>query len=244
MVLLFATSRRPPEGAAAAGAALIGAGFAVLALVVAHYATRFRHVCCYVGQDGVARLVCSGGRDRLVRREVFRFRDAAELRATQTEEFVNGVYAGTHWKFTWADVGGRERFALRGTHYSRQGSPPPADPYHFARAAEMAWTYYLLGDAGRQVELAGGVRFNVRGGQWIRLGPGVLSADLGAGPVEWRAEEIAGARVERGAVRILRRDAREGWFSSSGVLQFAFADLANAQLFFHLLGRLVGVPVS
>jgi hypothetical protein len=231
-------------GRSSLGPALLVCGATVfLAVLIAAVATRFRHTCSYVGREGVASFACAGRRGRVVGRKVFCFRDAAELRTAQTEQYVNGAYAGTNWRFAWSDVGGRPRFVLRGTHRDK-GEPPPADPYHFARAAEMAWTYYLLGQAGRQVELAGAVLFTLSGRKWIRLGPGVLSADFGQGPVEWPAAEIAGASVQQGVVRIIRRDAREGWLSSTGVLKFNFAELANAQLFFHLLVNLVGVPVN
>jgi hypothetical protein len=219
-------------------------GGGALSLAVALHLTRFRHTCTYVGQEGVARFVCSGRRDRLSTREVFRFRDATELRTSHTLRYVNGVYQNTTYSFRWTDVGGRLRHEIRGTHRSEKGTPPATDSYHFARAAEFAWTGYLLGQVQRQVELAGSVLFNLKGGRWVRLGPGTITFFVDGGePIECEAAEIAEANVDKGTVRFKRTDAREGWFSSRGVYRFPFDHLANAQLFFHLLDRLVGIRV-
>jgi hypothetical protein len=219
----------------------LGGGVACLALAL--WATGFTHTCTYVGQEGVARFVCSGSRYNVTEREVFRFRDATELRTSQTLRYVNGVYQGTSYGFHWTDVGGRQRYEITGTHKSEAGTPPATDPYQFARATEVAWTVYLLGQVHRQIELAGSVAFNLKGGQWVRLAPGQIIFGLDGTPVECDAADMDVANVQKGVVRLKRKDAREGWFSSRGVYKFNFADLANAQLFFHLLDQMVGIPV-
>ncbi len=206
--------------------------------------TRFAHTCTYVGRDGVARFTCSGSRDRVTGSEVFRFRDATELRTSQTLRYVNGSYQGTNYTFTWTDVGGRPRYSIAGTHHTEKGTPPSGDAFHYARAAEMAWTVYLLGQAPRQLELNGSVPFNLKGGQSVRLAQGVLTLQLGGDPVEWPADDIDAILVEKGVVKIKRKDAAEGWFSSTGVTKFPFDSLANAQLFFHLVDRLLGVRIG
>ena len=61
---------------------------------------------------------------------------------------------------------------------------------------------------------------------------------------ELDVRDIGAVQVQKGVVRIKRIDAEEGWFSSRGVYKFDFASLANAQLFFFLLNKLVGVRVS
>lgn len=217
---------------------------ALLAALVALICSGFRHTCSYVGREGVARFTCSGHRRRLTKQEVFRFRDATDLRTGQTRQYVNGVYTGTNYHFTWTDVGGRKRYRVGGTYKNQKGNPPTADPFHFGKAAELAWTGYLLDQARRQVELAGSVVFQLARGHWVRLGPGLLTYCLGGEEVTWPAEEIAGAQVDQGVVRVRRVDAREGWLSSRGVLKFPFDTLANAQLFFHLLGALARVRVG
>jgi hypothetical protein len=203
--------------------------------------TRFSHTCTYVGREGVARFGCSGRRDRITQAEVLCFRDAAELRTSQTLRYRNGIYQGTDYKFTWTDVVGRKRYAIDGTHNSEKGMPPTTDPYHFGRAAEMAWSTFLLGQVWRQIELAESVSFRLKEGQYIRVGPRGLTIQFGGEPVEWSIDEIGGVAVEKGMVKIKRKDAREGWFSSTGVVKFPCESLANARLFFNLLERFAGV---
>src|SRR5690348_15621781 len=53
--------------------------FLVLA-PIGWWLTGFKHTVRYVGKEGIARLVCRGRRDRIVKEEVFRFADASELR--------------------------------------------------------------------------------------------------------------------------------------------------------------------
>jgi hypothetical protein len=219
-------------------------GFAALAFGIAMACTMFSHTCTYVGRDGCARFVCSGDRDNLSTDEVLRFRDATELRTQQTLRYVNGVYQNTTYGYNWNDVGGRPRFSVNGSHKHENGQPPTDDPYHFARSAELAWTYYLLDDAYRQIEMGSTVPFNLSSGKTIRLGRGVVLFYWGDDrPEKWDADEMREAELHQGQVRLRHVDAKEGWFSSSGIYKFQFSELANAQLFFHLMEKVVGVPV-
>jgi hypothetical protein len=219
---------------------VLGAGSAIIAVVC----TGFKHTCSYVGRDGVARFTCTGNRNNISGEEVFRFRDAAELRTSQTRHYYNGAYTGTSYSHTWNDVGGRKRYVISGRHKSEKGNPPSTDPYQYARAAEVQWTIYLLEETFRTIELNGTVLFNLTGAQWIRLGKGFMILSTGGDGEQWDAEEISQVNVHQGVVRIKRNDAKEGWFSSAGVFKFSFDSLANAQLFFHLCEKLVGVPVA
>ena len=219
-------------------------GLGGIAFLIALATTHFAHTCTYVGRDGAARFKCSGDRDQLSTQEVFRFRDATELRTSQTLHYTNNVYQHTTYSYTWTDVGGRVRYVISGQHNNEAGKPPSTHEYHYARATEIAWTVYLLDEALRQLELNDSVPFNLRGGKWVRLGKGRITLCLGGEPQELDAADVAAARVERGTVSIRRVDAHEGWFSSHGVYKFQFDELANAQLFFHLLDKVVGVPIG
>ena len=224
-------------------AVAIPLGAAAIGLLISWAATRFSHTCTYVGRDGVARFVCAGTREHLTTKEVFLFRDAVNLRTAQTHYYRNGVYQNTSFTFTWYDVGGRKRYTITGSHNSQNSTPAPTHYFHFAKAAELAWTVYLLDDVDRQLQLSGAIPFKLTGSQWIRLGKGFLTLGLSGEPVELDAADVGAVQVQKGVVRIKRVDAEEGWFSSRGVYKFDFASLANAQLFFHLLNKLVGVRV-
>jgi hypothetical protein len=217
---------------------------AAVAALITLGVTRFSHTCTYVGRDGVARFVCSGSRDRLTVSEVFLFREAVDLRTAQTHYYRNGAYQNTSFAYTWYDVGGRKRYAISGTHNSLNNTPPPNHYFHYAKAAELAWTIYLADDVDRQLQLSGSIHFNLSNGQWIRLGRGVVVIGFGGEPVELDARDVGAVQVQKGVVRIKRYDAEEGWFSSRGVYKFDFASLANAQLFFFLMNKVVGIRVS
>jgi hypothetical protein len=205
------------------------------------FASNFSHTCTYVGQQGVAHYKCSGRRGRLTTSDVFLFRDATELRTEQTHHYTNGFYQNTTFTFTWTDVGGRERFEISGSHESKDHAPPPDDLFHYASAAEAAWTMDLLKQAQRQVELAGSVRFNLKGNRWIRLAPGRVTFRLDEKPEEWAAEELARVYVENGTVTFVRKAGHQGLLPSNGVYRFPYANLANAQLFLLLLESVIGI---
>jgi hypothetical protein len=212
------------------------------ALLIAIFATKFSHTVTYVGEEGVARYCCSGNRDNVNTKEVFLFRDATHLRTTTTHHYRRGVYQNTTYAYAWTDVGGRKRYDITGTHTSKQNTPPATDYFHYARGAELAWTMYLLDQANRQVDLAGGVSFPLKGRQSIRLCPGkIIFYFKEEEPIEWDAEDVGDAVIHEGQVKLKRIDAKEGWFSSTGVMKFPFDSLANAQLFFHLLEKLIGI---
>jgi hypothetical protein len=216
----------------------------LVAFAIALAVTSFTHTVTYVGEEGVARFVCSGTRTNVTKKEVFLFRDATHLRTSTTHHYNRGSYQYTSYKFTWTDVGGRQRYEISGTHNNKNGVPPSTHAFHYGRGAELAWTMYLLDQAHRQIDLAGGVSFPLKAGKSIRVCPGRIIFNFkDDDPVEWEAEEVGDAVIQKGVVKIKRVDAQEGWFSSTGVIKFPFDELANAQLFFHLMEKLIGIEV-
>ena len=218
--------------------------FAGLGLGITLASTRFRHTCTFVGRDGLARFRCAGSREHIESGEVFFFRDAAELRTAQTRHYTNGVYQNTTYSYTWSDVTGRKRYSLSGSYRSEQGNPSAKSPYHFASAAERAWTLYLLNQVQAQLNTSGTIFFGLGGKNWVRLGPEYIGLHFNGQTTECQAADIAAVRIEQGMVQVRRKDAREGWFSSQGVFKFPYGNLANAQLFQILMEQLVGVPIN
>jgi hypothetical protein len=218
-------------------------GLATIGLLIVIFATGFRHSSTYVGKEGVARYKVSGNRDNITE-EVFTFKDAAELRTTQTRHYTNNVYQGTNYNFTWTDLGGRVRFVITGTHRSEQGTPPAKDAYHFATAAERAWTFYLLDQVMTQLKMSGTVFFGLGGKNWVKLSERHITLHFNGETTECDADEMAEVRIDQGQVQVRRKDAREGWFSSTGVFKFPYGSLANAHLFLILMDKLVEVPIN
>lgn len=215
-----------------------GIGLAIVLL-----ATGFKHTCTYVGKDGVARFTCRGSREEITG-DVFCFKDASELRTSQTRHYTNGVYQGTHYSFTWTDIGGRSRFAIAGQHRSEAGTPANKDQYHFATASERAWTIYLLNQVGAQLKMSGTIFFGLGGKNWVKLGERRITLHMSGETTECDADDIAEVRIYQGMVEVRRKDAKEGWFSSSGIFKFPYGSLGNAQLFLILMDKVVEVPIN
>jgi hypothetical protein len=212
-------------------------------LAIALFATGFAHTCTYVAREGLARFRCSGSRDQ-VKEELFRFADAAELRTSQTRHYTNGVYQNTAYNFAWTDAAGRVRFVIAGSHKSEQGNPPAKDLFHFATAAERAWTIYRLDEIQAQLRTDGMIYFGLGGRNWVKLGQERITLFFNGEEIDCHADEIDQVRIEQGLVQVRRKDAKEGWFSSRGVFKFPYGSLANAQLFLILMDKLVGVRIN
>lgn len=212
-------------------------------LCIVLFSTVFSHTCTYVGKLGVARFNMTGNRDNVVS-EVFPFADASELRTSQTRHYTNGVYQSTNYDYTWTDVTGRTRFSITGSHKSEAGQPAATDNFHFAVASEMAWTLLLLDQVQAQIKTGGTIYFGLGGKNWVRLGEEQMILHFNQETTECHVSEISHVRIEQGMVQVRRRDAKEGWFSSTGIYKFPYGSLANAQLFIFLLEKLVGVKIK
>jgi hypothetical protein len=221
----------------------ISLGLALVTVLLSWFLTGFRHRCTYVGRQGIARFKCRGSRSN-IRTEIFIFAEAAELRTAQTRHFYNGAYTGTNYSYTWTDFNGRKVFVVSGQYKSLQGTPKARDPFHFAVAAEMAWSSHLLAQAPPQLEAGGAIRFGLRGADSIRLSTGEIALTRKGETIALRGEDIARLRIAQGMVSILEPGAKEGWFSSTGVYKFAYAELANAQFFLILLDFLFGIRAT
>ncbi|HWE36350.1 MAG TPA: hypothetical protein VG406_07230 [Isosphaeraceae bacterium] len=253
--------RQNPPSTAVRGAALFGP--AALAIVILHYVanltepifdiiaflacfglgwyfTRFSHTCSYVGKDGVARIRCARQRYRIAKREVFLFRDAQELRTSQTRHYHNGIYTHTAYNFTWSGPAGKV-FKLEGTYRGEKQPPKPKDPFHFAQAGEVAWSLAVLDRAQAELERDGAIKFRLTGTDWVALGPGFIDLNLKGQTQRCNAEEVDGVSIAGGVFKVKRKDAKEGWFRSEGVFQFAYGNMANARVFLLALDKLLGL---
>ncbi len=218
-------------------------GLTGLGLGITLLMTGFSHTCTYVGREGVAKFQCSGNREN-IKSEMFRFADGAEVRTSQTRHYYNGAYTGTEYRYTWTDVAGRSRYTINGRYRAENGNPPHKDPYHYALAAEMAWTFYLLNQIQPQLQTSGSIFFGLGGRDWVRLAEQKMILFYKGETVECEADEIAHVSIEQGMFEVRRKDAKKGWFSSTGIFKFPYGNLANAQLFLFLLDKLVGVRVK
>jgi hypothetical protein len=217
----------------------------LLALPVAAlalYFTRFSHRVSYVGRRGISRIRCKGRRPAWAAPQTFLFETATELRTSQTRMYHNGVYTGTSYSFKWTNSEGKKVHTLSGSYRGEKKPPKPQDPFHFAQAAERAWIISLFDAVREAIRTEGSVRFNIGGGNWVSVGPGLIVTHQKGGTEEWPASEIGGIDVDGGVFKIKRMDAKEGWFSSTGVFKFSYGSMANAQLFIRCLSEYILNP--
>jgi hypothetical protein len=219
---------------------IIGALMVLFGFLIAWYFTDFRHACTYIGVLGVVRYRTGGSRQAPVKEDGFRFRDAAELRNGQIRHYIHGIYSGTTYSFSWSNANGQKVYQLKGKHNSSKGTPKsPANPFYFARSAEIAWSNYLLDQVQAQLKQYGFIHFNIKAGQYVRVGPGWLEFSLKNDVARIAKADIKTCRLASGVFHIAHRDA--GWFSRQGKFSFNYASMANARVFLLALDKLVGL---
>ena len=219
---------------------LIAAAVAV-SVVVGLLAFRRRTGVSYVGGDGAA-VYRGNAKGAVGQAKVLRFTDAAELFTGSTRHFTNGVYTGTTYQFRWADPAGRTLLKLKGTHKGRDGPPPAHDPYHFAHAAEVAWSTHLLARCQADLDRQKFIQFRVNGSDYVRVGHGVMEFHFGKRTERIGRDEVATIQLKGGAFHVTARDVK--WFSRAGKFNFNYAKMANARVFLLAVERLVGLPFS
>ncbi|MSQ93510.1 MAG: hypothetical protein EXR98_03015 [Gemmataceae bacterium] len=203
------------------------------------WSTRFLHTCSYVGKDGIAVFQCAGDRDRVFRSEVFLFKDAAELRIAKTRQYYLGSYAGTNYAFLWFDERGQIVYRFMGRYKSEVGTPEPNDPYHFMLMAEHAWILHLMADIDRILADDELLHFQLKEGDFVRLGPDQLILGQAGRIIELHADQIEKITMGDGVITVWEVGAKKGWFASDGVHQFMYHDLGNARFFAMALEKLV-----
>jgi hypothetical protein len=182
----------------------------------------------------VARFQLYGRSDR-PQEEVMLFRGARELRVLLEEHFQNGMYSQTTYTYEWTDAGGKSCFRIAGGHTARNELPVSTDPYRFARAAEAAWTAYLLPRARAALERGRTVRFPLTKGRWLGVRKGALVLCMGKEEEAWVADELEALDVIQDTASFRLRGVRRGLvFNSAGEFKFPISKMANARLFFVL----------
>jgi hypothetical protein len=216
----------------------VSIALAVAVFVTIGYFTRFVHRCSYVGDDGVATFLLKGCRRATPKGQVLLFTQAAELRASQTRHFLNGVYTGTFYDYRWSDAAGRRIFRLKGKYQGKDKPPKPLDAFHFASAADVAWSTHYLDRAQAQLEREGSIAFGVDRGRVVRVGPGFMEFHFGGEPVRVTREEIGAVNLGGGTFSFKHKDAK--WYRSAGKFNFPYGQMANGKVFFLVLEKLMG----
>lgn len=160
---------------------------------------------------------------------VLRFPEASELRVQRIRQFVNGIYSGTLYTYTWTGPDGRQLLRLNGSY--RDTEPVlPHDPVAFAFAAERAWTKHKIALVDRALRAEGVARFS-SGRDTIGVGRGFLELHAQGRMERIDRSDIETIHAAQGTLVVRRRGAKEGFFSSEGVFRFPIAQMADFTVF-------------
>jgi hypothetical protein len=114
------------------------------ALGITLLATRFKVKSSFVGEEGIAEFTLKGRREAKPAAQVLLFVQAQELRARQTRQYVNGIYTGTSYDYTWTDPAGQRVWRRKGSYRQKKKGLKPGEPFRFVQAAELAWSIHYL----------------------------------------------------------------------------------------------------
>jgi hypothetical protein len=200
--------------------------------------------CTYTGARGVARFPYSARNETAPRGEIFLFSDAVEVQTA-----LLGRSMGTNFNFQWKDAGGKTLYKLEGGYYGTGRSPDPESVYHFARAAEAAWSEYLypsvMADLRRQDSYKFVVNRTIGAKQYAVLGPGFIDVINPNRQFHNLTHEIQSAVLHQGWIIIRRHDARNKAINSltgeDGIFYLSYRSVSNVRIFLKLLESVVGV---
>jgi len=213
----------------------IGSLLMLIGAAIAWYYTRFAVSCSYVGQLGAIRYLLKGNLNNQPLAQYIEFSKATELRTAATRHYYNGVYTGTSYSHKWTDAAGRPVLTLSGRHSGNKGLPKSGDPFHFASAAEIAWSMFLLNRADNELAQTGSLRFNIDARKTVIVGPGFIEFHFGDRTDRCEAADIKSINLNQGTFSIQHRDAK--WYSSKGKFSFPYGAMPNARLFLLVLDR-------
>lgn len=123
-------------------------------------ANRFDHTLAYLSENGIACFECTGGPTNFKRRELLLFSQASSLLTKQNS---------SGYEFLWKDPQDRLVFRWEGRFAAPGTEPPRSHIFHSLKAAENAWTSFLVDDAAQQIARGGGVSFPLLGQGALRL---------------------------------------------------------------------------
>ena len=221
-------------------------GFSVIAAavcaVMAWFFTAFEHTCSYIGEHGFALFRLKGKGSTRPSRNVLLFKNAAELLTRQTDMYVKGIYLRTAYDFRWLNAAGRYVARLQGRYDGSNGAPMAGDAFHFAAAAELAWSEHALARAEHQLKDEGSISFRVDGIRRVRVGPQFIEFHFDGEPVRVNRDEIGSLTVAGGYFSFKHKDVK--WYGNARKYCFAYGDMANGKVFLLALDKLMGYRLN
>ncbi|HET6250489.1 MAG TPA: hypothetical protein VFE47_22565 [Tepidisphaeraceae bacterium] len=205
---------------------LLGLFSAISVGAIVWMAAKFQHFTTYVGESGIARVSIDGSVGPKCHACIFA--QATELRTELTRNTVNG---GTRFKFVWSGGNPQTEFSIAGLA-DRAAILYSNHPYHFALAAEAAWTAHALLRMRDEFKQNGWAEFRLDEWRWVRVGRGYIEFNLcaDASPVRIERREIDTVEITKGFFRFRHKDAK--FFGRHGKFDFECNSLARVHPIF------------
>ena len=201
-----------------------------------------RHVCTYVGEEGVSRHTSRGSN---VVDEVVRFADVAELRITREARPVRQLSGVGRARYSFHDASGLELLTVVAPPSVVSKDPMmPASPSveaSFGDAAERAYSEHVVARYDAELQASGSIRFVFGPRELILVGPGFLELDVGGTKAHLDATEVRSVRVTRGMLEIRSGAAGD---VAMGIFRVRLEDTRGIHAFAVVLQRLAGIAMS
>lgn len=212
----------------------------VMAVICVLLSSQYFHQCSYVGEYGITLHSLKGNRSAQPKTQTFYYQDGKNLYTYQTRRYYNGVYTGTTFNYRWTRHSGSD-FKISGAHRSENGHPPEGNLWYFARAAEDAWSNFLLGSLNEQLNQLGYVEFPISGAlNAVRIGLGFMEFEEKKGNCQRvNVADMQDIRLGNGVFQFKHKDAT--WWSGKGKYSFSYSTIPNARLFIICLDKLAGI---
>lgn len=219
----------------------------LLALLLALFAVGSLklHECNYVGEKGYARFPFPGPSFKKISAKntgSFLFERARVLYTSSTRHYHNGVYTGTYASFVWMDADGKPAFDLATHYHSFKENPGPEENVQFCRAAERAWSAWVVEKHREEWERMGQTGFPLRGGGGIFLTRHSILVRQGKKETEFGPGSLKGLSLHNGELR-LHREGEKGGLFSQGPFTLPLAQVGNAQAFLTLASEQLKLPI-
>jgi hypothetical protein len=220
---------------------MLGVVAAVASACAVLYFTRLTGECTFIGTRGIARFTRSSlfGLGALPKCDALVFEQAAELRASQTRHLALGaIYTGSTFDYAWFDGSGTRMFHIDGGYHAKKPVPQDEVAWHFAEAAELAWSDWFYSQALKVLERTGTIPFRIDSKRSVLIGNGFLEFHFDGAPARLTREEIGSVSLRDGEFTFKNTDAK--WYSSAGKYSFPYRKIANAKVFLFAMEKLMG----
>jgi hypothetical protein len=194
--------------------------------------------CTFVGTQGLAQYTWDKDESKRQTPLVVRFQDVTELRTLETRQFVNNAYLHTTYIYQWSK-GATAKFAVGGVYRDQKGTPPAKDRYHFALAAEHAWTVFMLDHTLQQLTQGQSVNFEMKNGDTLTLSTDAIELKRKGETIRLGYEDVPQLSVHQGVMTLSSKDTTRSFFGTTGVYSFKYHDVPNAQLLLLLFNTIM-----